>query len=142
MSLPALEDARIPVKIRLSALWASVMFCYVYGDYFELYVPGKLQGMLHGRMEPLGAVTQAILLGTSIMMVVPSVMIFLCLALRPSVSRRLNMAFGLVYTAIMLLIAATSGWIFYVFLALVEVVLTSLVFWHAWRWPRQAIGAG
>ena len=24
------------------------MFCYIYGDYFGLYPPGKLQGMLDG----------------------------------------------------------------------------------------------
>jgi len=35
------------------------MSCFIYADYFELYVPGKLQGMLAGRMEPLGAVTQS-----------------------------------------------------------------------------------
>lgn len=29
----ALDDIKIHVKIRISALWASVMFCYIYGDY-------------------------------------------------------------------------------------------------------------
>lgn len=32
-----LEDQKVNVKTKLSALWASVMFCYVYGDYFGLY---------------------------------------------------------------------------------------------------------
>ena len=45
---PALEDIKVPVRYKLSAMWASVMFCYIYVDYFELYVPGKLQGMLDG----------------------------------------------------------------------------------------------
>ncbi len=137
MSLPALEDVKIPVKVKLAALWASVMFCYVYGDYFDLYTPGKLQGMLEGRMEPLGAVTQGVLFGTSILMVVPSLMIFLSIALQPAISRWLNIAAGLLYSAIMLLIAVSGGWMFYVFLALVEATLTSLVVWHAWCWPRQ-----
>jgi hypothetical protein len=35
MSSLALVDERIPTRTKLSALWASVMFCYVYGDYFE-----------------------------------------------------------------------------------------------------------
>ncbi len=38
-----LEDLKINVKIKLAALWASVMFCYIYADYFGLYEPGKLQ---------------------------------------------------------------------------------------------------
>ena len=34
------------------------MFCYVYADYFGLYKPHVLQGMLEGQMGPLGATTQ------------------------------------------------------------------------------------
>jgi len=39
-----LEELKINVKIKLSALWASVTFFYIYGDYFELYVPNKCKG--------------------------------------------------------------------------------------------------
>ena len=49
-----LENANVNVRVKLAALWASVMFCYIYADYFGLYVPGKLQGMLEGKMGPLG----------------------------------------------------------------------------------------
>jgi len=28
----ALDDIKIHVKVKLSALWAAVMFCYIYGD--------------------------------------------------------------------------------------------------------------
>jgi len=41
-----LEDARVNTKTTLAALWASTTFCYIYGDYFELYIPGKLEAML------------------------------------------------------------------------------------------------
>lgn len=30
-----MED--VPVRIKLAALWTSVMFCYIYADYFEMY---------------------------------------------------------------------------------------------------------
>jgi hypothetical protein len=43
-----LDDMRLPVKLKLSLLWAALMFFYLYGDYFGLYVPGQLQGMLSG----------------------------------------------------------------------------------------------
>jgi len=133
-----LEDVKVPVKIKLAALWASVMFCYVYGDYFELYTPGKLQDMLQGQMGPLGPVTQSLLVGTSILMAVPSLMVFLSIALAPAVSRWLNVFVGLFYAGLMLLIATSAGWAFYVFFALVEVALTLLIVWSAWRWPRQS----
>ena len=136
-----LEDAPVPVRLKIAALWASVMFCYVYGDYFDLYRPGKLEGMLQGKMGPLGAVTEGVLFGTAVLMVVPSLMIFLSVALKATLCRWSNVAVGLVYTIIMLLIAVSGGWLFYRFLAAVEVVLTSLIVWYAWRWPRQVLSA-
>jgi len=132
----ALEDVKLNVKIKLAALWTSVMFCYIYADYFGLYVPGSLQGMLEGKMGPLGPTTQGILLGTSIMMAIPSVMIFLSLALKPILSRWLNIVFGVLFTLIILI--TMWGWMFYTFFGAIEVMLTSAVVWYAWRWPRQA----
>ncbi len=29
-----LDDIKIHVKVKMAALWASVMFCYICGDYF------------------------------------------------------------------------------------------------------------
>src|ERR1700734_4344197 len=51
---PAFEDSKVPVRFKLFALWTSAMFFYIYGDYFELFQPGKLQDMFSGR-TPLGA---------------------------------------------------------------------------------------
>ena len=45
-----LIDSPVPTRFKLSALWASVLFLYLCGDYFELYTPGKLPAMLAGRM--------------------------------------------------------------------------------------------
>lgn len=131
----ALEDFQVPVKVKLSALWTAVMFCYVYGDYFGLYRPGQLQGMLAGRMEPLGPTTQGVLLGTSLMMAIPAVMVFLSLALKPAINRWANIVLGTLYTLIMLA-TMPGAWAFYIFFGAVEVVLTALVAWYAWRWPR------
>jgi hypothetical protein len=131
-----LDDIRIHVKMKLSALWTSVMLCYIYGDYFELYKPGKLQGMLDGQMGPLGQVTQGVLLGTSILMAIPGVMVFLSLALKPALNRWLNIIFGVIYTVIML-ITMPGAWTFYIFLGVVEVVLTALIVWNAWNWPSR-----
>jgi hypothetical protein len=131
----ALDDIKIHVKFKLSALWRSVMFCYIYGDYFGLYQPGKLRGMLEGRMVPLGPATQGVLLGTSILMAIPSVMVFLSLALKPALNRWLNIILGVIFTLIML-ITMPGSWAFYMFLGIVEVVLTASIVRYAWSWPR------
>ena len=129
-----LQDARIPVQLKLAALWTSTMFCYLYADYFGLYVPGALHKMLDGIIEPLGPTTQNVLLGTSLMMAIPSVMIFLSVALKPAVNRRLNIVFGILYSLIILI--TMWSWLFYVFFGVIEIVLTGLIVWYAWNWPR------
>lgn len=134
-----LDDIRIHVKFKLTALWTTLMFCYIYGDYFGLYKPGKLQRMLDGRMGPLGPTTQGVLLGTAILMAIPALMVFLSLALKPSPNRWLNIILGVIYTVIML-ITMPGAWAFYILLGVVEVVLTSIIVWYAWTWPsRQPI---
>lgn len=137
MGATRLEDVRIHVRFKLAALWTSLMFCYVYGDYFGLYQPGKLQGMLDGRMDPLGPATQAVLLGTSLMLAIPGLMVFLSLMLGPSVARWLNIAMGIAYTLIMA-ISMPGAWMFYLCLGAIEMLLTLAIVWHAWRWPRQS----
>ena len=132
----ALEDVRVPTRYMLSAMWASVMFCYIYVDYFELYVPGKLQGMLDGKIAPLGLVTQGVLLATATMLALPSLMIFLSVTLKASASRWLNIVMGVIYTAIQLAVVSGSGWVFYVVIGLLEAALTALIAWTAWKWPR------
>ena len=131
-----LEDIKIHVKLKLSARWASLMFCYIYGDYFGLHKPGTLQEMLDGKMGPLGPVTQGILLGTSLMMAIPSIMVFLSLILKPNFNRWLNIIFGILYTAIILL-TMPGAWSFYIFLGVVEVTLSLLIVWYAWTWPKH-----
>lgn|SRR5690242_3059745 len=133
-----LEDIQVPVKLKLAALWTSVMFLYIYADYFGLFVPGALQSMLDGRMGPLGPTTQGVLIGTSVMLAVPSLMIFLSVALKPGLNRWLNVVMGVVYT---LIICITMwSWYFYVVYGVLEITLTVLVVWYAWTWPRQATG--
>ena len=131
-----LDDIRVHVKIKISSLWVSVMLCYIYGDYFGLYKPGALQEMLAGKMGPLGPTTQLVLLGTSAMMALPSVMVFLSLVLKPRLNRWLNIIFGAIYTVI-ILITMPGEWVFYIFLGVIEIALTTLIVWYAWKWPTQ-----
>jgi len=132
---PSLEDIKIPTRLKLSALWASLMFCYIYGDYFGLYQPGNLKDMLNGQMGPLGPTTQGVLLGTAALMAVPSLMVFLSLALTAVLSRWFNIVLGLAY-AVIILVSMPGAWAFYQFLGVIEAVLSVLIAWQAWRWPR------
>jgi len=136
---PVLEDLKVNVKLKLSALWASVMFCYIYGDYFGLYKPGTVTDMIAGKIGPLGPATQAVLLGVAVMMAIPGVMVFLSLVLPPTVNRWTNIMFGMIYTVIIIM-TMPGEWVFYIFLGVVEAALTAAVVWYAWKWPRQQRG--
>ncbi len=132
-----LEDVKVNTKIKLSALWTSVTLCYIYGDYFELYVPQKTQGLLNGENMLDSPIK---LFAASILLAVPALMVFLSLLLKPTINRQLNIVLGIFYTAIMVLIALTSitPWrLFYVFLAIVESCITALVAFYAWNWPKD-----
>ncbi len=134
-TVAVLDDVKIHVKFKISALWVAVMFCYVYGDFFSLFQPGKLAGMLAGKIEPLGPTTQGVLLGTAALMAIPSIMVFLSLVLKPKINRLLNIILGVTYSLV-ILITMPGAWIFYIFLGVLEVALTGLIVWYAWHWPR------
>jgi len=123
-----------PVRIKLAALWTSVMFCYIYADYFALFEIGRLQSMMNGIMGPLGKATPGVLVGTSALMAIPAVMIFLSVALKPRPSRWLNIIFGSLFTLIILITMWDAP--FFIFYGVVEIVLTGLVVWYAWNWRQ------
>ncbi len=137
----AFEDVKVHVRFKLFALWSSVMFFYIYGDYFQLYEPGQLQGLISGRMA-FGAISQGVLLGMAGVMVIPSLMPFLSLVLPTGVNRWLNIVFGAVYSVIMIVITILAirgdGWYFYILFGLIEITLTVLIVWYAWTWPKQS----
>ncbi len=133
----SLENSPINIKIKLSLLWAAITLCYLYGDYFELYVPQKVEGLISGANlldSPLK------LFSASVLLAIPAIMVCLSVLLDPGINRWLNIILGLFFTGIMLFIAVTSitPWrSFYVFLAIVESITTFLIVWYAWNWPRQ-----
>jgi len=134
MTTSMLSDIRIHVRFKLSALWAALMFCYIYGDYFGLYVPGKLKGMLDGE-GPIGPVSEASLVATALLLAVPGLMVFVSLVLSPRLCRWANILLGLFYAAIMVL-TMPGAWWFYITLGVIEVALSLLIVVCAWRWPR------
>ncbi len=130
----ALVDAKVGIKLKLAALWAATMFCYVYGDFFRLMQPGKLTAMLAGK-TPLGPVTPGLLLGFAIFMSVPAVMVFLSAALPARTNRWSNVILGVAYT-LAILATMPGAWSFYLYLGAVEAVLTATIAWLAWTWPK------
>lgn len=131
-----LQDRDVGPKVKLAALWASVMFCYIYADYFGLFAPGLLAKMNQGIIPPLGRATDAVMIGVSAMMAIPSVMIFLSVALRARLNRVVNLIAGAAFSAIIGLTMWSGP--HFIFYGVIEIALTLLVMWYAWTWPREA----
>lgn len=124
----------MPTKGKLAAIWASVMFCYIYADYFALYLPGQLASMNRGLIGPFGAATDGVMIFVSAMLAVPALMIFLSAALPARPNRLLNIAMGALYTLIISITMWTSA--HFIFYGVIEIALTVLAVVYAWTWPR------
>lgn len=131
-----LSEFKINIKIKLSALWASVMSLYIYCDYFELYTPNKIEGMISGTTI-FGAGDQGALLGLSSIMLVTSLMISFSVLLPATINRILNLVVGFIMTLMLGYFSFIAGWYFYKMYAIVEAILTLIIVRYAWCWPKQ-----
>jgi len=132
-----LEDVKINVKLKLSALWVSLMFFFIYADLLGFYTPGHIESLIAGEVggKPI---TLAFMFGTFIVMAIPSVMVFLSLALKAKANHLVNLIAGIVYLGVLggtFFVGKLEA--YYYFYAIVEGVLIALIVWHAWKWPKQ-----
>jgi hypothetical protein len=131
-----LEDVNVNVKTKLSILWATVMFIYIYVDIFRFFQPGELENILAGKVW-IFEITQTWALSAMIMMTIPSLMVFLSLTLKAKANRWTNIIMGILHIAIAIGNVIGETWAYYIFGGVVEVVLLSLIVWYAWKWPKQ-----
>ena len=134
-----MEDVKINVKLKLSALWAALMLLYIYADHFSLFRMGQIEEMISGRIGPF-PVTQGSLLAFSILMMIPAVMVFLSLALKPTVNRWANIILGVLYTFVNISNLIGETWVYYIVFGVVEIVLTFLIVLYAWKWRTPRAG--
>jgi hypothetical protein len=130
-----LERFRAPTNIKLALLWASLMFLYIYNDYFGLYSPGKIASIGAGRIGPFEANEPAMVI-FSVLLAIPALMIFLSAVLPPTANVWLNVLLGLVYTAVEVLTLIGSRLSYQIVVSL-EIAVTLSIIWFALRWPKQ-----
>lgn len=135
--MTTLDDIKVHVRLKLSALWAAIMFCYIYGDFWGLWRPGSIKYIIKGG-GPIGVHTsQGTLLAVSVFVAIPAVMIYLSLVLPSQWSRWLNVIIS-VALAIIILMTLPGAWAYYLFMSAVEIVLHVIIIWYAWSWPKRA----
>jgi Family of unknown function (DUF6326) len=132
------QDYRINPRIKIAALWASMMFIFAYVDLFSLYRADVRADIEAGKIFAF-TIGQGFLLGVTIYVVIPSVMIFLSLVLPVRVTRIANIVLAVVY-AITIIGGAVGEWNYYILGSLVEAALLAGVVYYALTWPK-ATGA-
>ena len=132
-----LEDIKVNVKFKLAALWASLMFIYLYVDFFGLFTPGAIEEILEGKVWEFD-ITPVWALGSLILMTVPSLMVFLSLALAAKVNRWTNIIVAIFYILVAIGTPIGETWGYIWFGSAVEIVLLALIVWYSWKWPKQA----
>ena len=131
-----LEDAKVSVKIKLAALWVTLLLIYIYVDIFTFYKPGAVEDILAGRVWQF-EISQAWALGSILLMIVPSLMVFLSLILKAGVNRWVNITVGVLYVAVGIGTTIGETWASYIVGHAVGIVLLLIVVWTAARWPRK-----
>jgi len=116
------------IKITLSFLWVALMLTYLLGDVLRIFAgdftPGKLEG------KPL---TQIMVLGMAILMVIPIIMVVLSVTLPYFVNRWANIIVAIFFFLFNLI--SIRGYSTYdKFLLIVSMGFNLLTVFYAWNW--------
>jgi hypothetical protein len=140
MTNTTFEPSKVNVRIKISALWTSMLFVFAYVDLFGLYRSDIRADLEAGEVGGF-TVNQAFLAGTTAYIVIPSLMVFGALVLRPRVNRIANIALGIVY-ALTIVAGAVGEWGYYILGSVIEVALLAAIVYYAWTWPRISADRG
>ncbi len=133
-----LENINVHVKLKLAMLWTSFMFLYIYVDYFALYMPGKIDNIIKGKIFVFD-ITQEFIFIALALAVIPILMIYFSIALPARVNRLTNISVAIILIPYMLFNLAGEAWVHMYFAAAIEVALLCLIIRYAWRWPEIEI---
>ena len=135
-----LENPRTPVQAKLAAAWTSLMFFYIYIDYFHLYQPGAIDQIRGGGIFEFD-ITPTLMTIFVVVIGSPALMVVLSMTLPARVNRATNLVVASLYIPVTVFNAAGTSWdwaFYYGLHIAIEVLLLAFVLRSAWTWPRTA----
>ena len=133
------QDYWINPRIKIAALWVSMLFVYVYVDLFSLYRSDVRADIEAGKIFAF-TIGQGFLLGVTMYVVIPSLMVFLSLVLSAKVTRMTNIVLAVLY-ALTIVGSAVGEWNYYILGSAIEVALLAGIAYYAWTWPKATDAA-
>jgi hypothetical protein len=117
------------VQIILSGLWVALMLTYLLGDVLRIFAGDFKAGEMEGKK-----MSQKMLLGMAVLMLVPIVMVFLSLALANPMNQWVNIVAAIFLFGFNLIGLPTYPSAYDKFLIVVGLVFNGLTIWYAWTW--------
>ncbi|MFW9902789.1 MAG: DUF6326 family protein [Candidatus Thorarchaeota archaeon] len=117
------------VQLILSLIWVALMLCYLLGDVMRIFAGDFTQGEIDGK-----PITQIMLLGMAVLMVIPIVMVFLTLILPYSVNRWVNIIVAVFFFLFNLVGLPTYPSVYDKFLIIVGLGFNVLTVLYALSW--------
>lgn len=125
------------IQIKLSALWIATMLTYLLGDVLRIF-SGDFKA---GEMGSSGGMkmTQPMMLGIAVLMVIPIIMVFLTLVLGYPANRWANIIVAVFFFLFNLVGLPTYPSAYDRFLITVSLVFNGMTVWYAWNWISEAV---
>ncbi len=130
------RDPWINPRLKIAALWASMLFVFVYVDLFSLYRADVRADIERGEMAAF-SIGQGFLLGVTVYVAVPSLMLFLSLVLPVLAARTGNIVLAAVYIPT-IVGSAVGEWNYFILGSAIEAALLAGIVYYAWTWPKAS----
>ena len=134
----AYQDYWINPRLKIAALWSSMMFVFVCVDLFSMYRDDVRADIEAGKIAAF-TIGQGYRFGVTMYILIPSLMVFLSLVLSASVTRMASIVVAVLY-ALTIAGSAIGAWNYFILGSLAEAALLAGVVYYAWTWPK-ATGA-
>lgn len=122
------------MQIKLSGLWVALMLTYLLGDVLRIF-SGDFKA---GEIGSAGGMvlTKNMMLGISILMVIPIVMVVMSLMLNQPVNRWANIIIAVFFFLFNLVGLPSYPSMYDKFLIVVGLVFNVMTVWFAWNWVQ------
>jgi uncharacterized membrane protein YecN with MAPEG domain len=126
-------------KTRIAVLWVFMAVAMSVHSIMAFMEPGMIEEIMSGQIEG-AALTSGMLVFMGLFWLIPLWLAFLSMTLKGSANRWINFILGIIFTILNL-------WHFIEHLASPSpvqilavgstVVVTALIAWYAWKWPKE-----
>ena len=119
----------LDTRIILSGLWVALMLTYLLGDVLRVFSGDFTAGEMSGMQ-----ISQGLMLGMAVLMLLPIVMVILSLTLKYPVIRWVTIVVAILLFLFNLVGLPTYPSLYDKFLIAVGLVFNILTVWYAWKW--------